>query len=390
MSQRLSRRKALLAILATATVACTPAQPAATPKTDAKPTDPPKPAASPAAAASPSPSPSPSPAASPAAMASPAAASPVAAAKPAALPPKPAGFPSGPIQMWVGFPAGGSTDVGARILAAAMDPILGQPVTVVNKPGGSGQSMWTELMRQPPNGSILGLSNVPQLQTTIIDPERQAVFTLESFTPIANQVLDPGSIFVPTNSRFQTLADVIDAARQNPGRISAGDTGIASDDHLQTLELGKLAGVEFRVVHFEGGTPQTTAVLGGQIDTAINNVGEFTSKVKSGDGRLLAVADDKRSVFVPDVPTFTELGYPIISYSGRGYIGPAGMNADLVNYLAAVIQAAMDTPDVRMRMDEVGLAQRFLGPAEFKVFLQEQMDRAKDLFTLVEEERKQG
>jgi len=292
--------------------------------------------------------------------------------------------------LWVGFPAGGSTDVGARILAASMEPILGQSVTVVNKPGGSGQAMWTELARQRPDGSILGLSNVPQLQTTIIDPERQAQFTLDSFTPIANQVLDPGSLFVPTNSRFRTLQDVIEAARQTPRRITMGDTGIASDDHLQTLDLERLANIETRVVHFEGGAPLTTAVLGSQIDVAVNNVGEFVSRVKSGDGRLLAVADQTRNRFVPDVPTFTELGFPIISYSGRGYIGPAGMSPELVNYLAAVIQAAMNTQDLRTRMDDVGLEQRYMGPAEFQTFLQEQMQRAQSLFELVEEERKRG
>ncbi len=309
-------------------------------------------------------------------------------ATPMAPPPRPGDFPSGPIQFWIGYPAGGSSDVGGRILAAAMEQMLGQPVTVVNKPGGSGQLAWTETARQKPDGSVIALVSVPQLQTIILDPERQAAFKLEDFTPIANQVLDPGAIFVGKNSPFQTMNDLLSAAKERPGEVTVGDTGIASDDHLAILDTEQAANVDLRIVHFDGGTPATTAVLGGQIDAVYDNVGQWVSKVEAGDGRVLAVMGETRSQFLPDVPTMEELGFPVFSYSARGIVGPKGMNPEHVRYLSAIIEAAMNSADVQSKMNDVGIAQEYMGPEEYATFLKEQLTYAENLFGRVEEERK--
>ena len=381
MSRRLPGPVGLLLLLAVLAIACGPgqtAQPTSSPAPAAKATEAPKPAAQ----ASPATSPSPSPAASPAGGVSP-------AAKPVAVPPRPADFPTGALQFWVGFPAGGSSDIGARILAAAMEKTLGQPVTVVNKPGGSGQVAWNELVRTRPDAGVMALVSVPQLQTIIIDPERQAAFKLDDFTPIANQVLDPGAVFVAKNSPYKTIEALVEAARQNPRQLKIGDTGIASDDHLAILDLARSAGVEFRIVHFEGGTPATTAVLGGQVDAVFDNVGQWVSKVKSGDGDVLAVTAERRSEFLRDVPTMKAKGWPVISSSARGIVGSPGMKQDHVRYLSAVVGAAMTTPDVKDNMDEVGLGQQYMDPEEYKRFLEEQLQYAQGLFQLIEEERKE-
>ena len=309
-------------------------------------------------------------------------------ASPVVPPPRPADFPSDPLQFWIGYPAGGSSDVGGRILAAAMEKMLGQPVPVVNKPGGSGQLAWTEMARQKPDAKVVSLVSVPQLQTIILDPERQAAFTLEDFTPIANQVLDPGAVFVSKNSPFQTMNDFLNGAKERAGQITVGDTGIASDDHLAILDTERAAGVDLRIVHFDGGTPATAAVLGGQIDAVYDNVGQWVSKVKAGDGRVLAVLGQTRSEFLPDVPTMAEIGYPVFDYSARGIVGPKGMNPEHAAYLSGIIGAAMGSPEVQSAMNEVGIAQKYMGPEEYGKFLQEQMDFAAGLFSLVEEERK--
>jgi tripartite-type tricarboxylate transporter receptor subunit TctC len=309
-------------------------------------------------------------------------------ATPIAPPPRPADFPSGPIQFWIGYPEGGSSDVGGRILAAAMEKMLGQPVPVVNKPGGSGQVAWTEMARQKPDASVVALVSVPQLQTIILDPERQAAFTLEDFTPIANQVLDPGAVFVTTNSPFQTMNDFLNGAKERPGQITVGDTGIASDDHLAILDTERAAGVDVSIVHFDGGPAAAEAVLGGQVDAVYDNVGQWVTKVKAGEGRVLAVMGQTRSEFLPDVPTMDELGYPVFDYSARGIVGPKRMNPEHARYLSGVIEAAMSSAEVQTAMNEVGIAQKYMGPEEYAQFLQEQMDYAADLFHLVEEERK--
>ena len=106
----------------------------------------------------------------------------------------------------VAFPPGGSTDIGARIVAAIAEKALGQPIVVVNKGGAGGQVGWTEMVRQKPDGYYIGFINLPATNTVILDPERKAIFTEKDFTPIINQVLDPGVIWVRADSPYKTAA----------------------------------------------------------------------------------------------------------------------------------------------------------------------------------------
>src|SRR5215475_14152337 len=111
-------------------------------------------------------------------------------------------FPSKPVQLMVAYPAGGSTDIAARIVAAIAEKSLGQPIVVVNKGGAGGQVGWTEMVRQRPDGYYIGFINLPATNTVILDPERKAVFTADAFVPVINQVLDPGIIWVKADSPY--------------------------------------------------------------------------------------------------------------------------------------------------------------------------------------------
>ena len=222
-------------------------------------------------------------------------------------------FPDKPIQLMVAFPAGGSTDVAARIVAAIAEKALGQSIVVVNKGGAGGQIGWTELVRQKPDGYYIGFINLPATNTVILDPERKAIFTEKDFTPIINQVLDPGVIWVRADSPYKTVQDLIDAAKKSPGTIRAATTGILSDDHLAILMTEEAApGANFRLVHLEGGAAQFKEIMSGNIDVAFDNVGSIVKRVQSGEVRALAVMDDVRSKFLPDVPTMKELGYSTV------------------------------------------------------------------------------
>jgi tripartite-type tricarboxylate transporter receptor subunit TctC len=123
------------------------------------------------------------------------------------------------------------------------------------------------------------------------------------------------------------------------------------------------------------------------VDAVYDNVGQWVTKVKAGEGRVLAVMGHTRSEFLPDVPTMDELGYPVFDYSARGIVGPKGMNPEHARYLSSVIRAAMSSAEVQTAMNEAGIAQKYMGPEEYALFLQEQMEYATDLFHLVEEER---
>ena len=295
-----------------------------------------------------------------------------------------ADYPSRPISLMVPSIAGGGTDVGARILAAAAEKKMGQPLVVVNKPGAGTQVGFTELARQKPDGYYLGFVLLPAINTIILDPERKAIFNIDSFVPIINQVLDAGLIWVRAGSPYKTLNDLIEDARKRPGEIRASTTGILSDDHLAILMMEQAAGIKFRIVHFDGGPQQLTATLGSQVDVSFDNVGVITSKIKGGMVRALAVTDRERSKFLPDVPTTHELGYPtVISSSTRGVMGPRGLPAPAIKKVQEVFLEAMKSPEHMEKMDIAALAVKPMVGEEYARYFRDMHERCKPLVEAV-------
>ena len=288
-------------------------------------------------------------------------------------------FPTKPIQLMVAFPAGGSTDIAARIVASIAEKALGQPIVIVNRGGAGGQIGWTEMVRQRPDGYYIGFINLPATNTVILDPERKAIFTEKDFTPIINQVLDPGVIWVKADGPYKTVQDLLDAAKKSPGSLRAATTGILSDDHLAILMTEEAApGAKFRLVHLEGGAAQFKEIMAGNIDVAFDNVGSIVKRVQSGEVRALAVMDDVRSKFLPDVPTMKELGFPtVISSSTRGVAGPKGMPAPLVAKLRDVLKKAMEDPDHVKKLEDQGLAIKIMVGEEYEKYFAETHDKAK-------------
>jgi putative tricarboxylic transport membrane protein len=288
-------------------------------------------------------------------------------------------FPNKPIQLMVAFPAGGSTDIAARIVASIAEKELGQPIVVVNKGGAGGQIGWTELVRQKPDGYYIGFINLPATNTVILDPDRKAIFTEKDFTPIINQVLDPGVIWVRADSPYKTVQDLLDAAKRSPGTIRAATTGILSDDHLAILMTEEAApGTNFRLVHLEGGAAQFKEIMAGNIDVAFDNVGSIVKRVQSGEVRALAVMDDVRSKFLPDVPTMKELGYAtVISSSTRGIAAPKDLPEPIVAKLRGVLKKAMEDAEHIKKLEEQGIAIKIMVGEEYNKYFLETHAKAK-------------
>jgi tripartite-type tricarboxylate transporter receptor subunit TctC len=288
-------------------------------------------------------------------------------------------FPSRPVQLMVAFPPGGGTDVAARILAAIAEKSLGQPIVVVNKGGAGGQVGWTELVRQKPDGYYIGFINLPATNTVILDPDRKAIFTEKDFTPIINQVLDPGVIWVRADSPFKSVADLIDGARKSPNTIRAATTGILSDDHLAILMTEEaVPGAIFRLVHLEGGAAQFKEIMAGNIDVAFDNVGGIVRRVQSGEVRALAVMDHARSKFLPEVPTMKELGYAtVISSSTRGIAGPKGMPEPTLSKLREVLKAAMEDSEHVSKLEAQGLGIKIMVGEEYAKYFADTHAQAK-------------
>ena len=288
-------------------------------------------------------------------------------------------FPNKPVQLMVAYPAGGSTDVGARIVAAIAERSLGQPIVVLNTGGAGGQVGWTEMVRQRPDGYYIGYINLPATNTVILDPDRKAIFTEKDFTPIINQVLDPGVIWVRADSPYKTVHDLIDAAKKAPSTIRTATTGILSDDHLAILMTEEAApGAVFRIVHLDGGATQLKEIMAGNIDAAYDNVGSIATRVKTGELRALAVLDDVRSKFMPDVPTMKELGYPtVMSNSTRGIAGPKGIPAPVVSKLQDVLRKAMQDPEHVSKLENQGLGIKIMVGEEYAKYFADTHVKAK-------------
>jgi tripartite-type tricarboxylate transporter receptor subunit TctC len=290
------------------------------------------------------------------------------------------------IQLLVGFAAGGSSDVGSRIMASGLEKELGTSVVVVNKPGASSQIAYTALTQSKPDGYTIASTTFPSALVSYLDPARKATYTRKDFELLALHVIDPGLFAVKTDSPFKTLKDVIEAAKANPKKIRVSTTGIQSDETFGILQLQKMTGAQFALVHFaQGNAASMTAFLGGKIEVYCGNVGDILSQVKSGEVRILGIMDKEQSPFYPGVKTFEEQGYKLYNSSSRGFTAPAGTPKEVVTILSGAIRKVVATEDHKKRMAEMGLTIRYLDPAQYAAYWSESEATYRELLPLTKE-----
>lgn len=261
--------------------------------------------------------------------------------------PAAAEWPERPIELIVGFAAGGGTDITARTLATFLEKELGGSVVVVNKAGASGALGLGMVARAKPDGYTLGMTNMPGLLTLPI--ERNAGFTAKDFTYLATLVRDPSAFSVKADSPHQSLKDLIEAAKSKPGYISYGSTGVGTDDHLALVLFEMATGSDLNHVPFNGAGPLRNAVLGGHADVGGMNLGE-AMPYNGTSLRILGQASDKRSPLAPDVPTFKEQGVNLSFASERGVVAPKGIPAEVEQKLARALEAIANNPDFQQKM----------------------------------------
>ena len=174
-------------------------------------------------------------------------------------------------------------------------------------------------------------------------------------------------------SPYKTFKDLLEDAKKRPGTITVTTTGIFSNEHLGILILQDAAKIKFRIVHFDGSAQIITALMGGQVDVAVDNVGgPWSTRVKAGQVRPLIVMDKERSKFYPQVPTTVEQGYPnVIMSSSRGIVGPKGIPEPILKKLQAVFKKAMEAPDHIEKMDKAGLAVKIIVGDEYGKYIKD-------------------
>ncbi|WP_454675492.1 tripartite tricarboxylate transporter substrate binding protein [Achromobacter pestifer] len=258
-------------------------------------------------------------------------------------------WPDHPIELIVGFAPGGGTDLTARSLAVFLEKELGTTVVVQNKPGASSAIALSYVARAKPDGYTLAMTNMPGLVSLPI--ERKAGFTPDDFTYLANLVRDPSAFSVASNSPYQTLDALIAAAKEKPGTISYGSTGVGTDDHLALVLFQSLTGTRLNHVPYNGAGPLRSAVLGGHTVIGGLNLGEVMP-YHGKNMRVLAQASDKRSALGPDVPTFKELGVDLVFASERGVVAPKGLPPEVADTLRKALGKVAANPDFQTQMKQ--------------------------------------
>mgnify|MGYP000014553321 CR=1 FL=1 len=260
-----------------------------------------------------------------------------------------------PIEIIVPFPPGGGVDTMARMILPGLQAQLpGARFVVVNRAGAGGQLGWEVAFGAAPDGYTLAATSVPALVTYPM--ERQVRYKALDFTYIANVVDDPGGLFVAANSPLRSLADLVAAAKARPGQISYGSTGIGSDDHLLVIAFEEMAGVP-PMTHapFNGMAPLSTALLGGHLQVGAFNMSESLALLRDGRIRALGQAAATRWAGTPEVPTFGEQGFNLISGATRGVVAPPGLPAEIRTRLESAFRAALSDPNFIKEAERLGL-----------------------------------
>jgi tripartite-type tricarboxylate transporter receptor subunit TctC len=274
-------------------------------------------------------------------------------------------YPSAPVRVWVPFGAGGATDVVARVFADRLQQRMGQPFTVENRAGAAGQIAAAAFARAPADGATLFFTTAapitvaPLLNKVTYDPRKD-------FVPVAVVAVQPVWVVVNANSPFKSLADIVKQAKDQPGKINYGTSGVGTELHLAAEAVAQSAGIQLVHVPFRGGGEVITALLGSQIDFAALSTASIAGAVRQGTLRVLAVSSPKRMADFPDVPTFAELGHGgATMVPWWGLMAPAGTPQPILDRLAAELEAATKDEALRERLKATFVQVEFAGPQEF-------------------------
>ncbi|GAE34341.1 tripartite tricarboxylate transporter substrate binding protein [Halalkalibacter akibai] len=215
-------------------------------------------------------------------------------------------FPNKSIQLIVAFSPGAATDTQARIISKYASTYLGQELVIVNKPGGGGQVGWNSFSTVEPDGYTLAAYNLPHIITQPL--VGQTSFDIDTFEPLVNWGGDPTVFAVKSDSDIHSLDDLVEQARKSPNSITVGNAGLYVGQHLATLLLEDTANIQVEDVPFPGAADAIASLLGGHTDVVAGNLSDIYRL--GSDVRPLAIATEERHSFAPDIPTFSELGYP--------------------------------------------------------------------------------
>lgn len=285
-------------------------------------------------------------------------------------------FPTKPIRIVVGFPAGGPLDLHARLLADKLQAVLGQPVLIDYKSGAGGTVGAQEVMKSPPDGHTLMLANTGVM---VINPALYTKLpygTLRDFVPVARTAMQPLALLVNPKLPVTTLPQFIAYAKARPGQINYGSAGNGGISHLVPEMFKNATGLFMVHIPYRGSAPAFTDLMAGQVQFMAESIPQAANYHRQGKVRALAVTSRERSVALPDVPTVIESGLPGFEVVGfYGFLAPAGTPKEVVQQLSDAFKTVLGQAEVRSRMTDQGADPAFLGADDFAKFLSTELAR---------------
>jgi tripartite-type tricarboxylate transporter receptor subunit TctC len=286
-------------------------------------------------------------------------------------------YPTQTIKVLVGFAAGGPADVIARIVTQSMTGSLGQSVVVENRTGANSLIATKEVAKANPDGYTLLFASLSHNVNRVLLKEKAEYDPLGNFAPISLAAVLPLVVVTAYDAPYQTVADLVAAAKKNPDSMSYGSAGNGGSAHLAGALMATTAGVKMLHVPFRGNAPALTEVMAGRVSFMFYPMIGIANMVADKRLRVLAVGSSKPMAEFAGVPTMDASGYKDFEQTAPwvGLLAPAGTPSAIINKLNSAMNLALIQPEVIKRMKDLGATPSGDSPAEFKAFLTQDLDR---------------
>ncbi len=281
-----------------------------------------------------------------------------------------AAYPDKPIRLVVAYPPGGGTDIIARLIAPELSKKLGQPITVENRGGASGNIGTEAVVNSPPNGYTLLMGNVAPNAINVSIFKKLPFNPERDLAPISLVAITPNILVANIELPVRSATDLLALAKASPGKINYPSAGNGTSSHLAGVLFGSMGNVNMIHVPYKGGGLAMNDLLGGQVEVFFATMPAAMPFVKSGKLRALAVTSDKRSLLMPDLPTISEAG--LSGYSATTWYGlyaPKGTPTEIINKINRATLEVLQNEELRDRLIQRGFEPIGNSPKDFAVFI---------------------
>lgn len=294
-------------------------------------------------------------------------------------------WPDRPVRIIVPTAAGSGSDLITRALAQKLSEAWKQPVTVDNRAGASGIIGVEAAIRSPADGYTLLMSSASPVTINPMVFRKLPHDPQKSLAPVSLVGIGPAALLVNAATPARTLKEFVELAQARPGKLSYGSFGLGSGGHLGVEAFNQAAGIQMIHVPYKGTAPAVADLIGGQVTAVLTDLATAQAQIRSGKLRALAINGPARSPLLPDVPTFTELGYPSVegTYARFALFAPIGTPAPVVDRISVDTSAALRSPDVADRFSALGYNLAGSTPVQLADSLRDDTQRWREVITAI-------